>query len=159
MSCFRPVFLVMFLRRERVEPPSFTLGRTGTFRQLQMLCFQSINTSCETCRQEAGSNRKCMQETEAELGVAPGRDFTLWRLMLLMMGPLHFYFSSFHILWELKNLFFLATWIQIHSTNFLPLPSPVLPNPQMSSLDLKYSSQLSAIPVFIKETILETRDV
>lgn len=40
------------------------------------LCFQSINTSCETCRQEAGSSRKLMLETEAQLGGAPERGLT-----------------------------------------------------------------------------------
>lgn len=85
------------------------MERTGIFRQLWMVCFQSTNTSCETYRQEAGSSRKLMQETEAQLGVAPKRFLPFGRLTLLTMDPLLFYFSSFKFLWELKNLFF---WLQ-----------------------------------------------
>lgn len=72
----------MFLSRES-RAPFWCSGRNWHLQAAaEGLCFQSTNTSSETCRQEAGSSRKLMLETETQLGVAPERGFTNLRDLL-----------------------------------------------------------------------------
>jgi hypothetical protein len=55
------------------------------------LCFQSTSTSCETCRQEAGSSRKLTLECKAQLGVAPENHFFHSETYFISSGVVSFF--------------------------------------------------------------------
>lgn len=105
--------------QQRQQSPLLVPGQSWHLKATKNgRCFQSTNTSCETCRQEAGSSRKLTQEREALLGVAPERGFA--DLEIYFISDRSFYLNIFEVLWELKDC---CSWLT--GNTFIP-PIPYL---------------------------------